>query len=70
MRLNVVDAKSTILESGDFLPPAEIAALADYSAKNPSAQPNKWKKDRAIFAQGQRLFPDVCARCGGKLPSL
>ena len=56
----MVDAKSTILESGDFLPAAEIAALAGYSAKNPSAQPNKWKKDGAIFAiqhKGNDYFP-------------
>jgi hypothetical protein len=56
----MVDAKSTILESGEFLPAAEIAALAGYSAKNPSAQPNKWKKDGAIFAiqhKGNDYFP-------------
>jgi hypothetical protein len=56
----MVDAKSTILESGDFLPAVEIAALAGYSAKNPSAQPNKWKKDGAIFAiqhKGNDYFP-------------
>lgn len=56
----MVDAKSTILESGDFLPAAAIASLAGYSAKNPSAQPNKWKKDAAIFAiqhKGNDYFP-------------
>jgi hypothetical protein len=56
----MVDAKSTILEGGDFLPAAEIASLAGYSAKNPSAQPNKWKKDGAIFAiqhKGNDYFP-------------
>jgi len=56
----MVDAKSTILESGDFLPASEIASLAGYSAKNPSAQPNKWKKDGAIFAiqhKGNDYFP-------------
>ncbi len=56
----MVDAKSTILESGDFLPASEIAGLAGYSAKNPSAQPNKWKKDGAIFAiqhKGNDYFP-------------
>jgi len=56
----MVDAKSTILESGDFLPAAAIASLAGYSAKNPSAQPNRWKKDAAIFAiqhKGNDYFP-------------
>ena len=56
----MIDAKSTILGSGDFLPAGEIAKLAGYSAKNPSAQPNKWKKDGAIFAiqhKGTDYFP-------------
>ena len=56
----LVDAKSKILESGDFLPAGEIAKLAGYSKKNPSAQPNKWKKDGAIFAiqhKGADYFP-------------
>lgn len=46
----LLDARSRILESGDFLPAGEIAKLAGYSEKNPSAQPNRWKKDGAIFA--------------------
>jgi len=56
----MVDAKSKILQSGDFLPAGEIAKLAGYSEKNPSAQPNKWKKDGAIFAiqhKGVDYFP-------------
>lgn len=56
----LVDAKSKILESGDFLPAGKIAKLAGYSEKNPSAQPNKWKKDGAIFAiqhKGVDYFP-------------
>ena len=56
----IVDAKSTILRSGDFLSAAEIAKMAGYSPKNPSAQPNKWKKDGAIFAfqhKGIDYFP-------------
>lgn len=56
----MVDAKSRILQSGDFLSAVEIAKLAGYSEKNPSAQPNKWKKDGAIFAiqhKGVDYFP-------------
>ncbi|HCT60919.1 hypothetical protein [Acidobacterium sp.] len=56
----LVDAKATILRSGDFLPAGEIAKLAGYSDKNPSAQPNKWKKDGTIFAirhKGVDYFP-------------
>jgi hypothetical protein len=56
----MVDAKSIILNSGDLLPAGEIAKLAGYSANNPSAQPNKWKRDGAIFAihhKGTDYFP-------------
>ena len=56
----LVDAKATILRSGDFLPAGEIAKLAGYSDKNPSAQPNKWKKDGVVFAiqhKGVDYFP-------------
>ena len=56
----LVDAKSTILRSGDFVPAGEIAKLAGYSDKNPSAQPNRWKKSGAIFAiqhKGMDYFP-------------
>jgi len=56
----MVDAKSIILRSGDFLPAGDIAKMAGYSPKNPSAQPNKWKRDRAIFAfqhKGIDYFP-------------
>ena len=56
----LVGAKATILRSGDFLPAGEIAKLAGYSDKNPSAQPNKWKKDGVVFAiqhKGVDYFP-------------
>ncbi|WP_035357165.1 hypothetical protein [Edaphobacter aggregans] len=56
----MVDAKSAILNSGDLLPAGEIAKLAGYSANNPSAQPNKWKRDGTIFAihhKGTDYFP-------------
>jgi len=56
----MADAKAKILQSGDFLPAGEIAKLAGYSEKNPSAQPNKWKKDGVIFAiqhKGVDYFP-------------
>jgi hypothetical protein len=56
----MADAKSTILRSGDFLSAVEIAKLAGYSEKNPSVQPNKWKKEGAIFAiqhKGVDYFP-------------
>jgi hypothetical protein len=40
-----VDAKSTILNSGDLVPAGAIAKLTGYSADNPSAQPNTWKRE-------------------------
>jgi hypothetical protein len=56
----LIDAKSTILKSGDFIPAGEVSKLAGYSQTNPSVQPNKWKRNRAIFAielKGDDFFP-------------
>jgi hypothetical protein len=46
----LIDAKTAILNSGDFLPANEVAKIAGFSASNPSVQPNKWKRNRDIFA--------------------
>ena len=46
----LIDAKTAILNSGDFLPASEVAKIAGFSASNPSVQPNKWKRNRDIFA--------------------
>jgi hypothetical protein len=46
----MIDAKTDILNSGDFLPASAVAKLAGFSATNPSVQPNKWKRNRDIFA--------------------
>jgi len=43
-------AKKGILESGDFVRAADIAEAAHFSMKNPSSQPNRWKKTGLIFA--------------------
>lgn len=43
-------ARKAVLESGDWLTAADIAQLAGLSTRNPSAQPNKWKKQGLIFA--------------------
>lgn len=54
------EARKAVLESGDWLTAAQIAGMAGFSASNPSAQPNKWKKDRQIFAvrhRGVDYFP-------------
>ena len=46
----ILEAKTAILNSGDFLPANEVAKLAGVSAVNPTLQPNKWKRDQDIFA--------------------
>jgi len=54
------EARKEVLESGDWLTAAQIAEVAGFSASNPSAQPNKWKKDGLIFAirhRGVDYFP-------------
>src|SRR5664279_6531996 len=46
----LIEAKTAILDSGDFLSATEVARLAGFSASNLSVQPNKWKRNREIFA--------------------
>ena len=46
----LIDAKTAILKSGYVLPATEVAKLAGFSASNLSVQPNKWKRNREIFA--------------------
>ncbi|WP_416799385.1 hypothetical protein [Ciceribacter azotifigens] len=56
----VADARKAVLESGDWLTAADVAKMAGFSTSNPSAQPNKWKKERQIFAvrhRGIDYFP-------------
>lgn len=56
----LVQSRKAVLESGDWLTAAELAQLAELSARNPSAQPNKWKKQGLIFAinhRGVDYFP-------------
>lgn len=64
----LVQARKAVLESGDWLTSADIAQVAQLSNRNPSAQPNKWKKQGQIFAishggvdyfPGYGLDPDV-----------
>lgn len=53
-------ARTAVIDSGDWMTAAEIATAANFSATNPSAQPNKWKRDGAIFAirhNGIDYFP-------------
>lgn len=55
-----IRARERVLNSGDLLTAADIAKLAGFSEKNPSTQPNKWKKAGLIFAvqhKGTDYFP-------------
>ncbi|CAN5503324.1 hypothetical protein BH11PSE9_BH11PSE9_29100 [soil metagenome] len=54
------EARRAVLEGGDWFTAAQVASLAGFAASNPSTQPNKWKKQGAIFAirhQGTDYFP-------------
>jgi len=58
------DAQKAVMdagaEAGGWLSATEVAKVAGLSATNPSAQPNKWKRERRIFAinsEGVDLFP-------------
>jgi len=53
-------ARTAVIESGDWMTASEIASVAGFSASNPSTQPNKWKREGAIFAirhNGIDYFP-------------
>lgn len=58
--LMAAHARKAVLSSAEWLTAAQIAEHAGFSASNPSAQPNKWKKDGLIFAinhQNTDYFP-------------
>ena len=53
-------SRKAVLEGADWLTAAKLAELAGLSASNPSTQPNKWKRQRQIFAihhNGVDYFP-------------
>lgn len=53
-------AMAAILASNDFIRASDIAEAAHFSAKNPSSQPNRWKRAGQIFAidyKGVDLYP-------------
>jgi len=43
-------ARRAVLEGTEWLTAAHVAQLAELSPSNPSAQPNKWKRSKQIFA--------------------
>jgi hypothetical protein len=53
-------SRKAVLESADWLTAAKLAEVAGLSSSNPSTQPNKWKRERRIFAihhNGVDYFP-------------
>jgi hypothetical protein len=56
----LADAKRSVLESQEFVSAQKIATVAEFSDKNPSSQPNRWKRAGLIFAvpyKGLDLYP-------------
>jgi hypothetical protein len=54
------EARTAVLETEDFVTASAIAEAAHYSTRNPSSQPNRWKRARQIFAvshKGVDLYP-------------
>jgi len=52
--------RQAVLQGADWLTASQVAKLAGLSASNPSTQPNKWKRQRQIFAihhNGVDYFP-------------
>lgn len=45
-----IQAKAAVLRLSEWLTASQVAELAGFSSSNPSAQPNKWKRDGLIFA--------------------
>lgn len=59
-RMNA-EARKAVLESAEWINAAQLSEMAGFVGRNASAQPNKWKRERRIFAirhQGADLFPD------------
>jgi hypothetical protein len=53
-------ARTAVLKSQDFVTASAIADAAHFSSKNPSSQPNRWKKGGLVFAisyKGTDLYP-------------
>ncbi|HEY0587855.1 MAG TPA: hypothetical protein VGD52_17095 [Pseudoduganella sp.] len=56
----IAKAQKAVLEGADWVTAKQVAEMAGMSDRNPSAQPNKWKRDGAIFAitlNGNDYYP-------------
>jgi len=57
----IAHARQQVLKSAHWLTAEQVSTLAGFSSNNPSAQPNKWKSKRSIFAihsRGTDYFPE------------
>lgn len=58
-RMNA-EARKAVLESAEWIGAARLSEIAGFVGRNASAQPNKWKRERRLFAvrhRGSDLFP-------------
>ncbi|MFT3968399.1 MAG: hypothetical protein QM690_21225 [Sphingobium sp.] len=58
-RMNA-EARKAVLESAEWLNAAQLSKVAGFSGQNPSAQPNKWKREGRIFTirrSGSDYYP-------------
>lgn len=46
----LAESKRHVINTKSYVTAREIAEMAGYSGTNPSSQPNRWKRDRLIFA--------------------
>ncbi len=54
------EARAAVIETADWLTAAQLSEVAGFGGLNPSAQPNRWKREGRIFAirqAGSDLFP-------------
>lgn len=61
--------RTKVFESAHWFTAQELSENAGYTGKNPSTQPNKWKKDNKIFAvsrNGKDFFPAYALGDDGK----
>ncbi|HEX7819317.1 MAG TPA: hypothetical protein VF463_01720, partial [Sphingobium sp.] len=61
------EARTAVLESGEWLTASQLSKLAGFSGQNASAQPNKWKREGRIFAirqGGNDYYPGYALDAG------
>lgn len=70
-RMNA-EARAAVWTATDWLTAAQLSEIAGFTGANASAQPNRWKRERKIFAlrrDGSDYFPGFALdRAGGYRP--